>query len=88
MVPVPVVLARYSLTLGNLEHGFLFSREAVDQMAFIAQYPYPFVLGDAELAALYGLDQIVADADFFGGPVHRFVLEAPVNRREVVFRPF
>jgi hypothetical protein len=51
------------------------------------------VLGDAELAALYSPDQIVADADFFGCPVHRLnlqgiFLKAPVNRSEVVLGAF
>jgi hypothetical protein len=75
----PVVVAHYPLSLGNRAHGFLFGRKAVDQMAFIAQYPRPFVLGDAELAALYSPDQIMADADFFGCPVHRLFLGQPAS---------
>jgi hypothetical protein len=63
-------MANFSLSLGNLVHSFLFGREAVDQMTFIAQYPHPIVPGDAELTTLHSPDQIVADANFFGCPVH------------------
>ena len=47
-------------------------------MAFIAQYPHPFVLGYAELAALYSPDQIVAYADFFDCPIHLFYLQGAI----------